>query len=118
MANQGKVHDGKSLQFSAAAGGVLKGQFYRRDGINHVAWETAVAGATYEGAIDVDAVFRIQIGAGVAAARGATLYIPAADAGASAITATATGNHPALFVVEAKDGNNYVEARLLNINPV
>lgn len=115
MAKQGKVHDGKSLQFTAAAGGVLKGEFYRREGINHVAWESAAAGVLYEGDVDPAAVFRIQIGAGVAAARGAVLYIPAADGNATAITATAAGNVPALFVVEAKDANNYVEARLLNI---
>lgn len=116
MALQGKVSDGRSKQFTAPAGGVVKGQFYRNSGWNHIAWQSVAAGELYEGDISDETEFRIQIGAGVAAADGAVLYIPAAGAGAADITATATGNVRALKCMSAKDGNNYVTARVLNVD--
>ena len=115
MANQGKVSDGKSKTFTAPVGGVVKGMFYRNSGWNHVAWESVAAGELYEGDIDNQAEYRILIGAGVAAADGAMLYIPSAGAASSDITATATGNFPALQCMSAKDANNYVTARVLNL---
>lgn len=111
---QGKVHDGKSEDFVAPAGGVEKGRFYRNSGINHIAFDTVLVGESYAGDIDSEAAFRIPIGA-VVAAKGAVLYIPAAGAGAADLTATKTGNMPALFCLEAKDASNNVVARLLNL---
>lgn len=111
---QGKISDGKSDDFVAPVGGVEKGNFYRNNGINHIAMDSVLATETYAGDIDSEAFFRIPIGA-VVAARGAVLYIPAGGATAADITATKTGNVPALFCMEAKDGNNNVVARLLNI---
>lgn len=115
MATQGKVSDGKSKTFTAPVGGVIKGNFYRNSGWNHIAWETVAAGELYEGDIDPEAEFRVLIGAGVAAADGALLYIPSAGAGSADIVATATGNFPALKCMSAKDGSNYVTARVLNL---
>lgn len=112
---QGKIHDGKAIEFVAPTGGVVAGQFYRNSGWNHIATVTAAQTETYEGQIDPTEVFRVNVGAGITANKGDVIYIPTAGAGVAQLTNTAAGNIPALKVTDAKDSNNVCEARLLNV---
>ena len=115
---QGKWSDGKTINVVAPAGGVTAGKLYRIDGWNGVAELTVAAGATFPLNIDPTFEFLIPMPAAVAAAVGAVLYMPPASGGAgeTALTATATGNMAAVKVTQAKDANNIVGVRLLNVS--
>lgn len=114
---QGKYSDGKSINVVAPAGGVVAGRFYRVDGWNGVCEVTTAAGEIFALNVDPTYLFYIPIPGAVAAARGAFLYIPPASTdGITALTATATANSKAVKVEEAKDGNNIVGVRILNVD--
>ena len=113
---QGKYSDGKTMDAVAIAGGVVAGELYRINGWNGICEVDTDAGETFALNVDPTAFFWIKIPAALAAAVGAKLYMPAASGGvgSTALTATTT-DVPALRVVVAKDANNIVGARLLNI---
>lgn len=115
---QGKYQDGKTVNVVAPAGGVTAGSLYRISGWNGVAEITVAAGETFPLNIDPTHVFYIPMPSGVAAAIGAVLYIPTASGGVGAtdLTATATSNSKAVKVHQAKDGNNIVGVRVLNVD--
>lgn len=110
----GKVSDLRSVDVVAPAGGVLAGVFYRISGWNGFATVNAAAGVTFALQVSDDEMFEINVG-GLAFVKGGMLYIPAGGAGIADLTATATGNVPALKAVEAKDGSNVAWAKVLNI---
>lgn len=114
---QGKYSDGKTKSAVAPAGGAVAGELYRINGWNGVCEVAAAATETFAQNVDPTAFFWIRIPAAVAAAEGDILYMPAAAGGVGStdLTATPTSNVAALKVVVAKDANNYVGARLLNI---
>ena len=113
----GKYSDGKALNFVAPAGGVLAGRLYRVGGWNHIAVTDAAAGETYAGEVDPMANYRIPVPAGLTGAVGDVYYLPPASpqTGSTALTATAAGNVLAVKVTEAKDGNNIMGVRVLNV---
>ena len=113
----GKYSDGKALNFVAPAGGVLAGRLYRVAGWNHIALVDALVGETYVGEVDPAANYRIPVPAGLAGAVGDVYYFPPASpqVGSTALTATATANVIAVKVTEAKDGNNIMGVRVLNV---
>ncbi len=111
---QGKFSDGKTRDAVAPAAGAVAGEMYRANGWNGVCEVDTAVGATYAQNVDPTAFFWIKVPVAVAAAVGATLYMPAAATAAGSTTLTAvTTDVPALKVVIAKDANNYVGARLI-----
>jgi len=111
---QSKVSDGKTMDAVAPTGGAVAGELYRVNGWNGICEVTTDATKTYALNVDNTSFFWVKIPAALAAAVGATLYMPAASGGvgSTALTAVAT-DVPALKVVIAKDANNYVGARLI-----
>lgn len=111
---QGKFSDGKTKDAVAIAGGVVAGELYRINGWNGICEVDTAAGATFALNVDPTAFFWVKIPSALAAAEGATLYMPAASGGVGSTALTAvTTDVPALKVVVAKDANNYVGARLI-----
>lgn len=114
---QGKYSDGKTKSAVAPAGGAVAGELYRINGWNGICEVSTPAGETFAQNVDPTAFFWVKVPSGLAAAEGAILYMPAASGGVGSTDLTATtSDKPALKVVVAKDGNNYVGARLLNIS--
>jgi hypothetical protein len=99
---------------------VVKGELYRIDGWNGIAMSTVLPtdpelGVALEN--DNQAIWYITIPAAVAAARGDVLYWTAGTGfkkGSTDLSATVAGP-PAVKVEEAKDANNVVGVRVLNI---
>jgi hypothetical protein len=112
-----KFSDGKTIDAVAITGGVVAGELYRIAGWNGICEVDTDEGETFAMNVDPTALFWVEIPAALAAAAGAILYMPAATGGVgkTALTATTT-DKAALKVVVAKDGNNIVGARLLNIS--
>lgn len=115
---QGKHSDGKTIPAVAITGGVTAGELYRIDGWNGICETDTDATKTFALNVDPVPVFWITVPAAVAAAAGAILYMPSATGGvgSTALTATATGNVAAVKVVVAKDANNVVGGKILNIS--
>lgn len=112
-----KYSDGRAIDAVAITGGVVAGELYRIAGWNGVCEVDTPAGETFALNVDPAALFWITIPAALAAAAGAILYMPAATGGVGSTDLTATTtDKAALKVVVAKDGNNVVGARLLNIS--
>lgn len=113
-----RYSDGKAIDAVAPSGGVVAGELYRIAGWNGVCSVDTAATETFALSVDPAALFWITIPAAVAAAAGAILYMPAATGGVGStdLTATSTSNKAALKVVIAKDSNNVVGARILNID--
>lgn len=110
---QGKYSDGRTIDVVAPTGGVTAGNFYRVSGWNGIAELTVAAGETFPLNIDPTYVFYTPMTTADAAAVGALLYVAP---GGGLLTATATGNVAAAKVHQAKDANNIVGVRLLNIS--
>lgn len=101
-----KRTDGKSIDV-VAAGVRTKDVPVVEEGFIGFPMTDAASGETY--ALNVEeAVFEFSVASGVAAAKGALLYMSAANA----ITATNT-DRAFVRVVKAKDGNNVVWGKLL-----
>lgn len=114
---QGKYSDGKTRDAVAPTGGAVAGEFYRLNGWNGICEVATAVGETFAQNIDPIPFFWVKVPAGLAAAVGAILYIPAASGGVGSTDLNATTtDKPALKVVVAKDSNNYVGARILNIS--
>lgn len=114
---QGKYADGKTIDVVAPVGGVLAGHLYRISGFNGVAEITAAAGETFPLNIDANFMFYVPIPSGVAAALGAVLYMPAAGGvGDTDLTATVGSNALALKTTQAKDANNVIGCRVINVS--
>lgn len=111
----GKIGDAKSVDVVAPSGGVLAGVFYRISGWNGFATKDAAAGETVALQIGTDEAFECNVGAGITANKGSTIYIPAGGAGIADLTNTATSNLPALKVIDAKDSGNVCWAKVLNV---
>jgi len=112
-----KYSDGKTVPIAAApAGGFQAGRGYRANGWNGVAELDAAVGARADLTIDSNFMFWIKVPAAVAGAQGDVIYMPPAGGAAETVaTATATGNVAAFKVHEAKDANNVVGVRVLNV---
>jgi hypothetical protein len=114
---QGKYSDGKTMDAVAPTGGAASGELYRINGWNGICEVATDATKTFALNIDTTSLFWVKIPVAVVAGVGDVLYMPPATngVGSTALTATATANVAALKVVVAKDANNYVGARLLNV---
>ena len=103
------VQPGKTLTFTAPAGGVLAGNGYKIGDLFTVANYSAAEGAEFEG--DLEGVFELPKAAG-AIAEGVKVYWVTANAN---VTTTASGNtligHAA---AAAADGASTVRVRLSN----
>lgn len=116
-------HDGRATQggFVAPAGDFPFGELFRINGWNGIAMSHIATTDTVR-SLDLeisDRVWYIKIPAAVAAAQGDFLYWTAGTGlkrGDTDLTATVTGT-PVLKVEEAKDANNYIAARILNVGP-
>ena len=98
--------DGKAVDVVLSAD-ATKGDLVVAQGWFGVAMNDGVTGDTI--AIEVsEREFVFNVG-NVTAAKGDVLYVTSAGA----ITATATGNKPALKVTKAKDSNNVIWAKVL-----
>jgi predicted RecA/RadA family phage recombinase len=112
VANGGKISDGRTINVVAPAGGVVRGNPYRIDGWNGVAEVDAAAGTTFALNIDPTYEFYLPIAPVDNPARGALVYITAANT----LAAAASGNTLFGKVMETKDAaNNRLSVRLLNI---
>lgn len=99
--------DGKAVEVVVTKA-YAKGDAVLAQGWHGIAMGSASSGETV--AIEVATrEHEINVG-GVAAAKGALLYL---DASTGAITATSSGNRPFIKVTVAKDANNYVWGILL-----
>jgi hypothetical protein len=109
-----RVSDGKTIRVTAPAGGVVVHGFYRASKFHGFAQTSQAAGQEVDLEIDPRAVHRFAVPGGLTANKGDILYIPAAGTGIANLTATATGNFPAIMVTSTKDGNNIIEGFALN----
>jgi predicted RecA/RadA family phage recombinase len=104
------------------AGDFYFGECFRVAGITGINMKTVLTADTDRNVdfeISTERVWYFPIPAGTAAARGAYLYWTTAAAatlqrGDTHLVATVNGV-PAVFVEEAKDGNNIIAGRVLNI---
>jgi len=112
-----KYSDGKTVRIAAApAGGFLAGRGYRANGWNGVSEFNRAAGDPADLTIDANFTFWITVPAAVPGAQGDVIYMPPAGGAAETVaTATVTGNVAAFKVHEAKDANNVVGVRVLNV---
>jgi len=99
--------DGRAVEVVATKT-VAKGDPVLAESWHGIAMGAAASGETV--ALEIAArEHEINVG-GVAAAKGAILYL---DASTGAVTATSSGNRPFIKVTVAKDANNYVWGILL-----
>jgi len=115
--------DGRAINVPAVPAGQYNfGEMFRINGWNGIILKTINTADTIRAAaqeISSERVWYFTIPAAVAAAQGAFLYWTAGAGVKRAdtdLTATVTGT-PVLLVEEAKDGNNVIAARVLNVGP-
>jgi len=115
--------DGKAVNVPVVPAGQYNfGELFRINGWNGIAMKTVnTADTTRAMAMEVSSerIWYFSIPAAVAAAQGAYLYWTAGAGtkrGDTDLTSTVTGS-PILAIEEAKDANNVVGARVLNVGP-
>lgn len=116
-------NDGKAINVPAVPAGQYNfGELFRINGWNGIMMKTVATADTVRAAameVSSERVWYFTIPSAVAAAQGAYLYWTAGAGtkrGDTDLTATPTGT-PVLIVEEAKDANNVVGARVLNVGP-
>jgi hypothetical protein len=115
--------DGKAVNVPVMPAGQYNfGEMFRINGWNGIVMKTINTADTNRAAameISSERIWYFLIPAAVAAAQGAYLYWTAGAGtkrGDTDLSATVAGT-PVLIVEEAKDGNNIVGARVLNVGP-
>lgn len=115
--------DGKAINVpTVPAGQYNYGELFRINGWNGIMMKTINTADTVRAAameISSERIWYVTIPGAVAAAQGAYLYWTTGAGtkrGDTDLTATVTGT-PVLQVEEAKDGNNIIAARILNVGP-
>jgi hypothetical protein len=115
--------DGRAVNVPVVPAGQYNfGELFRINGWNGIAMKTVNTADTIRAmAIEVSSerVWYFTIPAAVAAPQGAYLYWTAGAGtkrGDTDLSATVAGT-PVLVVEEAKDGNNVIAARVLNVGP-